>query len=106
MFDKDDVGEAYCEMLISKGKSEPLIDLPSDAQLPSFYDRRLFERYSLIILLHCQRIVSSLVFGQSPEILPCLQCLHRHDQCHGRNDFVRGRNNFGHPRLYEADLES
>ena len=45
VFDPSDEGEKYVAMIIREGTSVPLIDLPDDAPLPSFYDPKLFKRY-------------------------------------------------------------
>lgn len=47
VFDESDVGEKYCEMIIREGTSAPLLDLPDDAPLPSYFDRNLFKKYSM-----------------------------------------------------------
>lgn len=53
-FNANDPGEKYCEFIITEGTTAPLIDLPDDAPLPDFYDRSLFAKYVVVLLLsHC-----------------------------------------------------
>lgn len=44
VFKKDDPGEKYVEYLIKEASSVPLINLPDDAELPSYYDADLFKK--------------------------------------------------------------
>lgn len=111
-FDQNDAGEKYCEMIINEATSVPLIDLPDDAPLPSFYDSKLYKKYLCqfhdfvcYVRLQFNLFWINSVLFQGTRLLQRVQRIHIHHKRTGCDDLIRFGINFGHFGLHSAVID-